>query len=234
MHTEWAKKSTVKPRPVVVRCTHGLRSKIFGFTKNLKGLKNDLNDNFSVRPQLPEPLLTEKREREDQLMEIRRTNAGIPEEQKHKRVQAIVKNKTLYVNNVAQKKYVVPPTATEILNVEPDQQQKMNELQVSHSEFECEKGSSFSGHAVRVKNTTEIKLAYRKVCAMFPESDHVMMAYNVKTFTGYHDDGEFGAAKRILNILQSVNMPNTVVFVTREYGGFQLGQRRFMYIERVC
>ena len=103
------KKTGVKPRLMVVRCTHSLRSRIFNFTHNLKGKTNSRGDYYNVQPQLPEPLLSEKISREEQLKSIRKANQAIPEEEKDKRVQAYIKNKTLIVNNVPQKQRIHPP-----------------------------------------------------------------------------------------------------------------------------
>ena len=54
-----------KPQPIVVRCVFVLRQHIFDYTKNLKDLKNPLGDYYGVKPQLPEPLLSEKIYREE-------------------------------------------------------------------------------------------------------------------------------------------------------------------------
>ena len=69
---------------------------------------------------------------------------------------------------------------------------------------------------------------------MFPESNHIMMAYTLKNFTGNQDNGEFGASKKLLQILLSRGYANTAVFVTHEYGGIHLGQRRFLHIEKAA
>ena len=54
------KKEGAKVRPMVVRCSHALRSKIFGFTKNLKDVQNEKGESYYVYAKLPEPLHTEK------------------------------------------------------------------------------------------------------------------------------------------------------------------------------
>ena len=110
----------------------------------------------------------------------------------------------------------------------------MERMNFVHTNETAEKGSTFQGHAIRMKNAKDFKIGYCKVRALYPDSDHVMMAYVVKGYTGHCDHGEFGAGKRLLNILQSQNYSDVAVFMTREYGGIQFGQCRFMYIERVA
>ena len=222
------------PRLMVVRCSTDLRSKVFDFTKNLKDAKNEDGDSFYLKPQLPEPLYTEKKEREDKLREIRKTNAGIAEEQKHKRTPAHIMNKVLFVNNKAQRQYVFPPTAQEVFNTDAETKEKMEKIKLFHSTTLIEKQSKFTGFAVHVKNVGEVKLVYRKLKVLYPECDHIMMAYSVKSHTGHHDNGEYGALIKLLNGITQRNLNGVALFVTREYGGIQLGQRRFLFIEKVA
>ena len=228
------KKTSTKPRQMVVRCKQSLRNRIFQYTKNLKDLKNANGDYMSFKPQLPEPLLSERIEREEKLRAIRKANASIPEDQQHKAVKVHIKNKTLYVNDVPDKVHVHPPTVREIFNTDRLTQGKMEELTFVHTDDIVEKSSVFRGHAIHLKNAKEVRTAYRKLRQLFPESDHVIMAYHVKSFTGHCDHGEYGAGRRLLGILMNQGYADTVVFVTRDYGGIQLGQRRFLFIEKVA
>ena len=43
----------------------------------------------------------------------------------------------------------------------------------------------------------------------------------------FHDDGEPGAGRILLDLLEQQNMLNTVIFATREYGGIKMGADRF-------
>ena len=100
----------------------------------------------------------------------------------------------------------------------------MDNIQFSFSSKEEDKGSVFRGVAAQVTNTTEIRLAYKKLRQLYPEYDHLMMAYVLRTYHGWQDDAEYGAGKRILQLLQEQNKTNMVVFVARNYGGIRLGQ----------
>ena len=72
-----------------------------------------------------------------------------------------------------------------------------------------------------LENATDIRLAYKKMRLMYPECDHIILAYAMKNYTGYCDMGEYGAGAKILDILTQRGMNNTALFVTREYGGIQ-------------
>ena len=82
-----------KPRPMIVRCAFSLRDRIFNYTHNLKGVTNGSGDFYYVRSQLPEPLLSQKIDREEKLRSIQKANKQLPEEEKDRRIPAFIKNK---------------------------------------------------------------------------------------------------------------------------------------------
>ena len=77
-------------------------------------------------------------------------------------------------------------------------------------------------------------MAYKKFHQLAPEADHLIMAYKVRQYAGYHDNGEHSAAKRIKNIMDDMNIQNTVVVVARVYGGIPLGKMRFVNVDRAA
>ena len=121
-----------------------------------------------------------------------------------------------------------------MLNIDVDMQEKIDAIVLQQSEVITDKNSHFKGHAVKINNSDDIKLAYKKLKMMYPESNHIVMAYTLKKYTGNHDDGEYGASKKLLQWLLNRGYPNIAVFVTREYGGVHLGQRRFLHIEKAA
>ena len=218
----------------IVRCKQKLRNCVFKYTSNLKDLRNSSGDAYYVNAQLPEPLQTAKREREAKMRAIKKANEQLPEDQKHRRTPVYIKNNTLFVNKVAQKQHVQPPTVQEIFNCDLDCTDRMDRIDFVHSTAILDKKSTFTGHAARVKSSKDVNAAYTKICRLYPESDHIILAYAVKNYTGSHDHGEHSAGSRILNILTQRGMNNTVLFVTREFGGIHLGHRRFLHIERAA
>ena len=83
-------------------------------TSNLQGLKNDKGKFYTVKPQLPEPLATQKKERDEVVRQIKKFNKTIPDNESEKRKKYEIRDKTLFVNNVAQKKHITPPTLQQI------------------------------------------------------------------------------------------------------------------------
>ena len=225
-----------KPRPIVVRCAYSLRSRIFNYTRNLKDVTNSQGDYYSIKSQLPEPLLSEKNDREERLRQIRKANDLIPDEEKHRRVPVHIKSNILYVNSIPQKQFYKPPTVQEVFNIHQADMERIDSIKIESSDPIQDKGSVFRGHAVKVKNSEEIRLAYKKLKLLYPESNHIMMSYSLKHYLGFCDDGEYGAGKKLQKIVSgnARALGSTALFVTREYGGFHLGQRRFLHIERAA
>ena len=152
------KKTSAKPHPLIIRCRHELRQTIFNYTKNLKGFTNSLGDPYIVKPQLPEPLATQKKECEEHLKSIRKANDMVPEEQKDRKVMAEIRNKTLYINNVPQVTHIHPPTIRDMFEIDAQQQEKIDNLECNYSDKDGEKGSVFQAYGIRVKNAAEVKL----------------------------------------------------------------------------
>ena len=164
--------------------------------------------------------------REARLRSIRKANDLIPEEDKHRRVQTHIKNNTLFINKVPQKKHIHPLTVQDIFNCDKETAATMNAVNLVHTEAVTDKLSHFRGHVAKVKNSKEINAAYKKIRLLYPESNHIMMAYTIKNHTGFHDDGEYSAGDKLLQILLQRCLNNMVVFVMREFGGPPTGPKK--------
>ena len=205
---------------------------MFQFTKNLKGIKNDEGDYFFVNQQLPEPLLMAKKECETELKQLKLDNEKI--ENKENQVKTEIKNKILYVDKVPQKTHIHYPMVGDIFNVSREDTKRMETFKFAESAVIQDKGSYFRGFAIALKSVRDIQLAYCKLRSMYPESDHIMMAFVLRKYSGYQDAGEYSAGKKLLTTLENSKHKDIVVFVAREYGGFHLGQHRFLLIEKVA
>ncbi len=94
-------------------------------------------------------------------------------------------------------------------------------------EFE-EKKSTFIGHVKRVENEEEAKAFINKVRARHKESRHNVYAYIIGENLGiqrYSDDGEPQGTGGIpiLEVIKKNQITDTVVVVTRYFGGILLG-----------
>ena len=100
-------KKGILNRNMVIKCQPALRDRIFGFTKNLKDIKNEKGDYYRVFSQLPEPLATQRQQRRDRINQIQKLNNQMEDETKKIKIQ--VKKGQLHLNGKVQKKYIQPP-----------------------------------------------------------------------------------------------------------------------------
>jgi putative IMPACT (imprinted ancient) family translation regulator len=62
-----------------------------------------------------------------------------------------------------------------------------------------------------------------------------MLIFKILKQTAFRDDdGETGAGDKLLYLLERMEVTNTLVVVTRWYGGIQLGPDRFKHITGVA
>ena len=205
-----------------------LRTRIFQYTKNLKGIRNENGDFYYVNLQVPEDIAAEKKEMNAQVKLIKTKNLDLPDDQQ---IKYAFKNKRLYVNNELQKKAIQPPTATELFNLDKQELDKIAKMQMFASAPLKEKGSKFTAYAFKVTSNTDIRRAYKKIKLMHPEADHVVLVYNLMGEVHGNDDGEHGAALRLQESIQTHE--NMAVMVARVYGGQLLGPRRFLLMGKV-
>ena len=92
-------------RPIVVRCSSSLRSRIFNYAKHLQGLKNNNNHPYFVTQHLPEQYFCEKKEHLQQIKQLKEKNKTLAAD---KQIKFSFKGRALMVNEKQQKKYVAP------------------------------------------------------------------------------------------------------------------------------
>jgi putative IMPACT (imprinted ancient) family translation regulator len=112
-----------------------------------------------------------------------------------------------------------------------------------HEEFQnfekiiTDRRSVYSVSIGKVKNREDIKkfLQKTKKIKKHHKATHHTWAVRISNdgviYESKNDDGETGAGNVILRILQKKNMINTVVCVTRWYGGIKLEADRFKHVQ---
>lgn len=112
--------------------------------------------------------------------------------------------------------------------------------EITHGEVIIDRKSSFQGHAAEVHCVDDVNAVLTKLKQnkKISHATHNMYAYRIerKTAKGTSimqdcdDDGETHAGGRMLHLLQILDQKNTLVVVSRWYGGIQLGPDRFRHI----
>ena len=104
---------------------------------------------------------------------------------------------------------------------------------IRHGEIHSEVGSSFQGHSTKIEDQSQVIPTMHLLFSnhAVAKATHNIYAYRIKTATrtieNSCDDGEYGAGKRVLELMRELNITNQMVIVTRWYGGQHMGPRRF-------
>ncbi|XP_063393781.1 protein IMPACT-like [Cydia fagiglandana] len=138
-----------------------------------------------------------------------------------------------------------PEVKKKIQQKQPDEEnmdlsQVENCPEITHGEVIKDRKSSFQGHAAEVHSMEDVNAVLTKLKQnkKIVNATHNMFAYRIerKTDKGTtilqdcDDDGETHAGGRMMKLLQILDQKNTLVVVSRWYGGIQLGPDRFRHI----
>jgi len=100
-----------------------------------------------------------------------------------------------------------------------------------------DRGSKYSVTGGKVRGKEDIKVLLKRLTGSkkYAKATHHSWAARVskdgQIWEVKNDDGETGAGGVILRILQKRNWVNTIVVVTRWYGGKKLGPDRFKHVQ---
>ena len=130
---------------------------------------------------------------------------------------------------------VAEPTATEILEMKVLDMKELLAVKLFQGDETTKSGSTFLGFSTKVHNIQQVVSAYKCLKYRFMEATHIMCAYRIMDPDVIHntdcvDGGEFGAGRRLLQMLIDENCENVAVFVVRHHRGPNIGQIRFNMI----
>lgn len=102
--------------------------------------------------------------------------------------------------------------------------------------------SVFQGHTAKVRSTDEVKLVLDKLYEnkKIAHATHNIYAYRIycedkqSWLCDCEDDGEDAAGGRLLHLLEILDAVDTLVVVSRWYGGTHLGPDRFKHINNAA
>ncbi|XP_061164453.1 protein IMPACT-like [Saccostrea echinata] len=112
--------------------------------------------------------------------------------------------------------------------------------QISMSTMDCsDEGNTFKAAAATVETYNQVRNFYKKIIIdpAYSTAEHNILVYRFKDNTGaihegHNDDGEYGAGRRLVKVLRSLNVTNKACVISRFYGK-HLGFRRFQIIENL-
>lgn len=205
-------------RVIVAKCNPSEgKHIIFSHIKNLDKYKK-----FGVSEQLPR----EMAERKKQL---------IPDYRQAKQDKKDVKWSVdkLIISGVVKE---VKKDKVRDINVNTTEKAVTLQHEIRHSPPQTHQGSSFQGHSLKITSQDDIIPALHAIYSdsRVARATHNIYAYRLKSsdryIEHYEDDGEWGAGAKLLDMLRDNNIENSLVCVTRWYGGTHLGKARFNHI----
>ena len=107
---------------------------------------------------------------------------------------------------------------------------------IKQSDIQSFKKCRFQAHLYTIETETDVALCQKDITASKKHSKashpHINGWILSNGVSGFDDNGESGAGKRLLTLLENRNLQNTFVAVTRWYGGSHLGGARFRAITK--
>ena len=212
----------LEPRPIVL-ILQSIEDK-----RNILQAKNNLKDlqhRIYINEFLP-PTAQEKKKRETEIF-TQFEKSGMKEELSFGKGG-------LQIQRIPYRKRVTPPTPKQIVGLEPEQLDKILNIKSESGAEVVQDNSVFKAYVVKANNHEEIQEAYIQMKMIQPEARHIVCAYWINDPTlkpcyaqDYHDDGEPGAGRVLLNLLKENLLSGHVLFVARKYGGIRMGTERF-------
>ena len=201
-------------RDIVVKVDDETKSIIWRHVKNLKGKK------YNIFPQLPRELVTRKQ----QLMPVFKA----------------VREKKANVKWLGEKllldKQIVEAPRDKIRDAKCDPMDAATEICVKRASITTYENSSFQGSMVDLRSFDDVTSALHAIYREpnVARATHNIYAYRLSSGAGvaghFNDDGEYGAGRRILSMMEHDAIVDTMICVTRWYGGKRLGPARFNHI----
>ena len=214
---------TGDPKPIIlILQSMEDKRKIMRAKKFLQGIEDKGNQIF-INDYLP-PTAQEKRRRESDI---------VAEAAKYGESTSYAKG-GLCVNGLPYRKRVIPPTPKQIVETEPEELQRLINLQMKKGKPIMQDQSRFTAYTADVQSIEQIQEFYKKMKIIQPAARHLVCAYRIDNNTipscysnDYFDDGEPTAGRLLMEMLQTCNITNKVIFVARKYGGIKMGTNRF-------
>lgn len=220
-------------RPMLIRLANiNDKSVIFQNIQKLKQFNQGKQRPYYITDQLPDAWAERKRF----IHHLKQQNQKLPVTQQKKME---VKNNAIFFDDQEYKPPIRALTVSEFLNLSPERRKIIRNLEVIKGDEETKMESIFVGYATDIFSLKQVEDYYFHIRLLSPEATHVMCAYKLPgiDFTkvqGGIDDGEHGASRTLLNLLNKSMQVNKAVFVARYYGGRHLGPQRFACIENAA
>ena len=215
-HRLGQKKEDGTPRPVIYKITPSwAKDVILSHTKYIPK-----NSSTKVFEQFP-PEIQERRKR---LVPV------LKEAKTAKKKAKLAVDKLI----IEGKQYRDPATPT------LDMTQSSEDIKIHHTDITTAQGSGFQGHLATINNVNQKDHILHSLYAnqQTARATHNIWALRIKDgdnyITTWEDDGEYHAGRLLADVLETSGVENTMLIVSRWYGGTHMGPKRFANIKKVA
>ena len=220
------------PKALVIELQTLAEKKLVMRNKNkLKNVRNEYQQKVYINDYVPLPI-QEKRKRDNQIIR------EYEEAENAEDINISYSAGNLIIQGERYRKMVIPPTPKELIEIPVQELQRILDIKTTQSSKLTKENSIFQAFAASVSTFAEIRNLYVQLKLNHPEARHIACAYIIDgvihSSRDFHDDGESGAGRILLQILTENKLSNTVVFVTRRYGGTRMGAARFVCYKQVA
>jgi hypothetical protein len=154
----------------------------------------------------------------------------------HPNARVEVKDRAIHINGQKMRPPLTPPVLEKTLTCNPTEIDIMRQVNFYASELIGQKGSTFRAFASPAHCAEDARYAYLAI-SRFPRvasSSHLISAYLTNNDEyDYFDDGDHGLGRHVFDLMQEKNIQGVIVFLSRDFGGFHLGNDRFSIINKV-
>jgi hypothetical protein len=154
--------------------------------------------------------------------------------EKNDKAKIKIKNDHVIVNGQKIKDNVQPPSPEDVMYMDRDTKIAIQNIEFVTTRVINISNSKFQLYAVSIYTPEQCRIAYKAIASIpqVASKTHLISAYHLSTDEmGWQDDGDYGLGRFLLRTMQDKQLDDTICFLTREYGGVHIGQKRFEVIE---
>lgn len=211
-------------RPVIATFLTRLGKNIVNSTTHTSNLKNPIR--IRVSEHFPTVVKERRQIQTKHLADLRETYKNTTTKVSLNKDRIIVNGKER--NTFSFQRNQLPATSPTSINYQ----------KLLHSQEITEKGSIFQGHSLTVQTKNQAAAARNAIYqdASLCRATHIIYAYRIgvngeNVESGFFDDEEVGAGKELMNLLETKNITNRFLCVTRIKNGSNIGPVRFTHIK---
>ena len=211
------------PKPVVVIFdTYGDKRIVFQRKAMLKNFEAEGGRSIFINDYVP-TATNEKRKRERDLIQ----------DAKEQSISTEYTNKGLKIGEEIYTKKVSAPSPTDILDLDPDDLDRILTLDIDKSDQIRVMDNVFIGYAADTNTHEQVRECYLKVRLLHARARHISCAYMIPGTSHHHqdyeDDEDPGAGRAILQYMRRNNITHKAIYVVRFCGKTKLESNRLKY-----